>query len=89
MNKPVTFAFLLNAFFLFYSIPSIAQDAYIPPDLEPWREWVLYDKEHLECPFFNASQYGNKTNHRCAWPGALELSLAQKGGTFTQVIRIE
>ncbi|MCH8896214.1 MAG: hypothetical protein IH927_08130, partial [Proteobacteria bacterium] len=59
-------------------------DAYVPPDLEPWRQWVLQGEEFRNCPFYSNRGAGEESNHLCAWPGVLSLSLNQDNGSFEQ-----
>lgn len=59
-------------------------DAYVPPDLEPWRQWVLQGEEFRNCPFYSSRGAGDESNHLCAWPGVLALSLNQHNGSFEQ-----
>lgn len=75
---------LLIALFLFQSAPSFAieqdhneQELHIPPALQPWVDWVEYQKD--TCPKFMA-----KTNSVCAWPGQLKISTNEQGAQFTQ-----
>lgn len=61
-----------------------AQEPYVPAELEPWRQWVLHDKEYRQCPFvFNRAATG-PNEYVCAWPGALTVSVDAQGGSFTQ-----
>jgi len=54
---------------------------YVPEALSPWREWVLHGKEaQLSC----IPMYNNAEEILCAWPGQLNLSLTDSGGTFDQ-----
>lgn len=51
----------------------------VPDPLKPWVGWVLDGHQDRDCPYlFNEEQ------RQCAWPGSLELQLADTGGTFTQ-----
>ncbi|MCZ6687624.1 MAG: hypothetical protein O7C69_07975, partial [Gammaproteobacteria bacterium] len=59
-------------------------DAYVPPDLEPWRQWVLQGEEFRNCPFYSNRGAGEESNHLCAWPGVLSLSLNPGNGSFEQ-----
>ncbi len=51
----------------------------VPEPLKPWVGWVLDGKQDLNCPYFF-----NESERQCAWPGTLNLSLHDKGGSFTQ-----
>ena len=52
----------------------------LPQDLKDWSGWVLYQQQEMTCPFLHSQPDA----HWCAWPTALELSLADTGGRFTQ-----
>jgi hypothetical protein len=51
----------------------------VPEPLKPWVGWVLDGKQDHTCPYFF-----NESKRQCAWPGILNLSLNDKGGSFTQ-----
>jgi len=51
----------------------------VPELLRPWIAWVLARQPDRACPFLNGS-----TQHRCAWPGALELQVDGSGARFRQ-----
>ena len=51
----------------------------VPEPLKPWVGWVLDGKQDYTCPYFF-----NESARQCAWPGTLNLSLHDKGGSFTQ-----
>ncbi|CAM2065037.1 hypothetical protein SCOR_06650 [Sulfidibacter corallicola] len=55
-----------------------------PPELEAWRDWVLYDQEKVQCP----SLYQMPNPKLCAWPSRLELDIAADGGKFRQTWRV-
>ncbi|NLD36716.1 MAG: hypothetical protein GX654_07605 [Desulfatiglans sp.] len=52
----------------------------IPPQLKPWKEWVLKDAEMNFCP----SPFNNGNEYLCQWPSRLELKLGDTGGAFSQ-----
>jgi hypothetical protein len=49
----------------------------IPPDLQPWKPWVLHDHPDITCPHLY-----NKAQRSCVWPGQLKLQLGAAGGQF-------
>ena len=55
-----------------------------PPELEAWRDWVLYDQEEAQCP----SLYQMPNPKLCAWPSRLDLDIAADGGKFRQTWRV-
>ena len=55
-------------------------DTVIPPALEQWKSWVLYEQEDRFCP----TSYDNGDIYRCIWPSRLTLDLGKGGGRFTQ-----
>ncbi|MCH6572584.1 MAG: hypothetical protein IH809_02955 [Proteobacteria bacterium] len=85
MHSP-RFPFSLFLTLVLFSTTGIAQqpDAYVPADLEPWRQWVLQGEEFRNCPFYSNRGAGEEDNHLCAWPGVLTLSLNQGNGSFRQ-----
>ena len=60
-------------------------EAYVPPELEDWRSWVLHGQEHRHCPFLHDSNATAARNFICAWPGKLEVEVAAESGTFEQL----
>lgn len=60
-----------------YANPITAEQ--VPEPLKPWVGWVLDGKQDYTCPYFF-----NESARQCAWPGTLNLSLHDKGGSFTQ-----
>ena len=61
-----------------------AQAPYVPDELEPWRDWVLHDREYRQCPFLYNRAGTEAGDFVCAWPGALALIVDANGGTFSQ-----
>ncbi|MFO1350531.1 MAG: hypothetical protein U1F68_07595 [Gammaproteobacteria bacterium] len=57
----------------------------VPEPLRPWIEWALYGQEQRACPRL----YHNAEEHRCAWPGRLELELGERAGRFAQSWRAD
>jgi hypothetical protein len=56
----------------------------VPPELQPWRGWVLQDQKHLSCPFLSTAEATNPQSYRCAWPERLAITVESQGGSFTQ-----
>ncbi|MCH8220663.1 MAG: hypothetical protein IIA76_04910 [Proteobacteria bacterium] len=85
MHSP-RFAFSSFLTLILLSTTGFAQqpDAYVPPDLEPWRQWVLQGEEFRNCPFYSNRGAGEESNHLCAWPGVLSLRLNPGNGSFNQ-----
>ena len=67
---------------LLVASPALAQHVDVPPDLEPWVDWVLHGHDELACPVV-ASQ------RTCAWPGRLEIALDAGGGTFSLAVHAD
>jgi len=66
---------------LLFSAAALAQAAqpYVPPQLEPWKQWVLEGHAEVACPV----QQGKHQRQRlCQWPGTLHLELDDHGGRF-------
>ena len=85
MHSP-RFAFSSFLTLILLSTTGFAQQpaTHVPPDLEPWRQWVLQGEEFRNCPFYANRGAGEESNHLCAWPGVLSLSLNQGNGSFEQ-----
>jgi hypothetical protein len=57
---------------------AFAQPKEIPPELEPWKNWVLWGESHPDCPTpFNAAD-----QHICFWPSRLTLTAGQQQGSW-------
>ncbi|MEO1573872.1 MAG: hypothetical protein AAFU65_02830, partial [Pseudomonadota bacterium] len=68
---------------------AFAADPYVPPELEPWREWVLHDHPELACPLAVSGAPG--ALRTCLWPGRFDIAVDTDGARFEQRIdsRIE
>jgi hypothetical protein len=62
----------------------VANEPYVPPDLEPWVDWVLEDTEVYGCPFLGDADPASPDSRICAWPGALEIDVSGNAATFRQ-----
>jgi hypothetical protein len=60
----------------------------VPPELEPWRAWVLYGEEFRQCPFLNDEMPVERDVHYCAWPGVLQVDVAGAGAQFAQIWQV-
>ncbi|NLA75485.1 MAG: hypothetical protein GX846_08480, partial [Deltaproteobacteria bacterium] len=70
-------------FFFLTVFPGSAKginEAEIPPQLKPWKAWVLKGAENNFCP----SPFNNGNEYLCQWPSRLELNLGDTGGAFSQ-----
>ena len=56
----------------------------LPPALEPWKEWVLWDTPHLRCP----TPYNTPSEHICVWPERLELKVDTTGGSWNVRVQV-
>jgi hypothetical protein len=52
----------------------------IPPVLQPWEAWVLYDKPQQQCPFL----YNQNETRYCAWPTTISVDVKPNTIYFTQ-----
>lgn len=48
-----------------------AQDVYVPPELEDWRDWVLADHQNIYCPIDDTS----RKRLPCVWISELSVNL--------------
>ncbi|AEX99830.1 hypothetical protein GU3_00370 [Oceanimonas sp. GK1] len=72
---------LLTLLLLLFLLPATAQPPkQVPASLQPWVDWALHDDNRPPCPLL----YRQGSERRCAWPGRLELALADDGGRFAQ-----
>ena len=55
----------------------------IPPELHGWEDWVLREHPAHRCPWLVPGR-PDDGNRVCAWPAALELSVDEHGGRFSQ-----
>ena len=56
---------------LLLPMSATATEPYVPPDLEPWVEWVLHPHQNLACPRNTLS--GDP--ERCAWVSTLDVQV--------------
>ena len=61
-----------------------AQEPDIPESLEPWKEWVLWDVEHRDCPRI----YSNGTQPICFWPSSLRMIAEPSAATWSMNVRV-
>jgi hypothetical protein len=79
-NAPKLF-WVLIFIFLFVQPCYAKKELHIPTMLQPWVDWVLYDKqEQVKC----IPHYNNGDIYQCNWPSELEISLDDQGGEFRQ-----
>ena len=64
--------------------PVHAADVYVPQQLEGWESWVLDGKEYRQCPLYFTSGGSNPGDFVCTWPGALDISVDDRSGRFSQ-----
>ena len=67
--------FVLMAFASSSALSLAGEEAYIPVELEPWRDWVLHDHPDLACPLDAKS--GNRMD--CAWISELSINVKRQG----------
>ncbi len=75
---------LLICVTLIYSFARAAQNPGAPPELDRWRAWVLYGKQHQLCP----RDFDNAAVTRCQWPSRLTLVADSQGARFAQQWRL-
>jgi hypothetical protein len=64
--------------------PTLAQEPYVPPDLEPWRSWVLHGQEWRACVMRFDGTSERRDDRYCAWPGTLTIDVDANGASFRQ-----
>lgn len=80
---------VLAGFFITLWLSSNAHAAPLSPEnvplpLKPWIDWVLQDKEELNCPFL----YNSAQERHCSWPSQIKLDLNSKEGVFESRWRV-
>jgi len=79
--NPALFRFFLGLCLFLYGASAIAKPmnhAALPPELQPWVNWVLWDQEQRQCP----AVYSQTNQRNCAWPGKLSLRVRPTQGSF-------
>ncbi|MCL2011442.1 MAG: hypothetical protein FWG75_01450 [Cystobacterineae bacterium] len=62
-----------------YKTTSSLAELSLPPSLQSWRAWAMYQKEFRSCPLV-AGTVGVDENHfLCSWPGKLSLHVDNQG----------
>lgn len=51
----------------------------LPPQLQPWVDWVLEKSPEQGCPFVHSGE-----SRLCGWPSDLDIRLSAQGGEFKQ-----
>jgi hypothetical protein len=77
-------AYLRLILIAFLPFTALSAQTHVPQDLQDWQEWVLHDKEYLDCPFLYDRAAAGEGDFICAWPGRLTLSVDSNGGQFAQ-----
>lgn len=70
--------------FAWLGIHSQVHGQEIPAALEPWKEWVLWDTPHRNCP----TPYHTSAEHICVWPERLELKVDATGGSWSVRVQV-
>ncbi len=63
---------------------AVAAPPDVPPDLQPWRDWVLDQEDFRRCPFLANSDGQAREAYVCAWPERLSLDVTATGARFAQ-----
>lgn len=64
--------------------PLLAAEVAVPPELQPWQNWVLQGEEFRRCPFLTGNASAEAHAFQCTWPERLVLDLGPQGGRFSQ-----
>ena len=56
----------------------------VPAALQPWRDWVLHERDFLRCPAIFQSEAKEAGDFYCAWPGPLSLKVSKLGAQMSQ-----
>ncbi len=79
---PLIIGILLWAVSLWVGARSLRPDE-IPPALQPWVNWAIYDHEDYSCP-----TYYNEETQICRWPSQLDLSVNTTKAQFKQIWQV-
>ncbi len=73
---------LLFLFFVFWVslCANALSEEFVPEDLTPWKQWVLYAHKDLECPLAPISSRHKRV---CLWPSHLTINVSGKEAFFT------
>jgi hypothetical protein len=89
MRRTVEFV-LAGAALLLAAAAALADSSVqVPPVLHEWEPWVLHDHPSHRCPWLAPGNPADDSQHVCAWPGPLELSVDAQGGRFSQHWRVD
>lgn len=69
---------------LLLSCALVHAQAPVPAPLEPWRGWVLADKEYRSCPLIAGAVGQGAEDFLCAWPGVLRIVADGDGADLVQ-----
>ncbi|VAW42691.1 hypothetical protein MNBD_GAMMA01-494 [hydrothermal vent metagenome] len=74
---------LILSVIIIASIFNLSQAQKIPKDLSQWQEWIKYEQEFQDCPYFYNKDSKNQAAHVCAWPATLELNIQDDNAKFS------
>ncbi|MCZ6887893.1 MAG: hypothetical protein O7H39_05305, partial [Gammaproteobacteria bacterium] len=63
---------------------AFASEPYVPPELEPWRQWVLHGHAEVDCPLVN----GVRQRSFCTFPDRLAISVDAEGAAFELTVSV-
>jgi len=85
MRRHIAFAISI----LFVSAATAASDAlHVPPELAPWREWVLHYERAASCPIYSNATGVAPHERACALGGPLAVQVDAQGARFSQSLRV-
>ena len=87
MNRVVSLVVALMLICLFgtsSTVMATVDEDKMPPNLEPWRSWVLHGKDEIRCP----AHFNDPKRHICWWPSRLTLDVGDQGGLFDQRVTV-
>ncbi|HWP94295.1 MAG TPA: hypothetical protein VNL72_00975 [Gammaproteobacteria bacterium] len=82
MSHPVVARLLTACALSFVACSAWPAAPYVPPELEPWRRWVLHGEEFRDCPVLVSRAAKSKGDFLCIWSGPLVLDVGARGASF-------
>jgi hypothetical protein len=81
MMKNATIKLLILTLFIFSLLKTASADE-IPPQLQDWKDWVQFQQQYQDCPYFYNKNSRSESQHVCAWPQSLNLDITENSAQF-------
>jgi len=78
--------FLSQFLLLFvFNTTGYAEEPHVPPALEEWVDWVLFEQEDRLCTI----RSNDPGKQYCSWPAKINIQINDDGAVFTQLYQVE